>query len=239
MTNASQTLTSQSPPLSIGTLAPGESAVIARKLLEAVGVRLDGERFREACLAEHSEQIDTGGVRAGKSTDGAATIVKDVGKQLLRGVYTSLLYWIIGPDYAQCREEYRYLQEWFKKLGMGLEEVVIERESIPMEGPRSLTVRMPNVQGQTVTIQIDTKSAGHIERLGSVAPNGILVVEAGQCAGTKEDGIRRICLERAAEKGAWVKYTGTLENDEQKPIWAWYSELAEEWQKNPTRGHAA
>src|SRR3990167_2012372 len=97
---------------------------------------------------------------------------------------------------------------------------------------------MPNGEGQTVTVQIDTKSAGHIERLGSVAPNGILVVEARQCAGTKEDGIRRICLERAAEKGAWVKYTGTLENDEQKPIWAWYSELAEEWQKSPTAAHA-
>ena len=220
-------------------LRVSRSRIIAEELLGAVGVRLDGERFREACLAEHSEQIDTGGVRAGKSTDGAAAIVKDVGKHLIRGHYTSLLYWIIGPDYAQCREEYRYLQEWFKRLGVGLEEVVIERESIPMEGPRSLVVRMPNAVGQAVTIQVDTKSAGHIERLGSVAPNGILVVEAGQCAGTKEDGIRRICLERAAEKGAWVKYTGTLENDEQKPVWAWYSELAEEWQKYPTAGHAA
>lgn len=237
MTTPSQTLTSQSAPPSV--LTPQRTRIIAEELLTEVGVRLDGALFREACLAEHSEQIVTGGVRAGKSTEGASAILRDVGKHLVRGTYTSLLYWIIGPDYAQTREEFRYLQEWFKVFATGLEEVVFERTSIPHEGPRALVMRMLNAQRQTVTVQVDTKSAGHIERLGTVAPNGILVVEAGQCAGTREDGIRRICLERAAEKGAWVKYTGTLENDEQKPIWAWYSELAEEWKDNPTASHAA
>ena len=188
-------------------------------LAQKLGLSLEAPEFCQFLFAQHREQIGTGGVRAGKSTAGAMRLATEARIKVM--LQQAALYWIIGPDYPQTREEFRYLREWSQKLG------IYESSSEPQDGPRVLQLKGG--------VRIETKSAMYPERLGSVAPDGILVAEAGQCS----EEVRRICQERSMEKAAWVLYTGTLENSMEKPSYAWFTELATEWEADRTLAHGS
>lgn len=207
-------------------------AFIARRVLAAAGVNLDSPSFCAALYAEHAEQIDTGGVRGGKSTDAATKPIKDIAWHNFLGDREELLYWVIGPDYEQAHQEMAYLERWSRRLGW-----TITAYNTPGKDQWTLRLQVPPIEKgrKALSVLIETKSAVNPEKLGSVAPDGILVVEAGQCP----PDTREKCIERASEKGAWICYTGTLENDEQKVQYAWYTELAEAWQADRTLSHGA
>ena len=197
-----------------------------KMLLENVGVNMAGPHFCNSLFNWHYEQITTGGVRAGKSTGGAAKIILDIAYHQFMA-HDDLLYWIIGPDYLQTHQEFGYIQKWLSKLGSA-EEVQVQA-STPQDGTRRMEAKIlsNNAQGRyTMKVVIETKSAMHTQRLGSVAPDGILVVEAGQCP----EEIRATCIERASEKGAWIAYTGTMEIKEGRTYYPWFTELATKWQ---------
>lgn len=72
---------------------------------------------------------------------------------------------------------------------------------------------------------IETRSAEHTERLASVAPDFILVTEAGQCS----PSIRESLLGRALEKDATIVYSGTIEDQDNHSRYSWYETLAVQW----------
>lgn len=154
--------------------------------------------------------ILTGGWRSGKSTRGAARVLR----QILRPTEYGLI-WLLGPDYIQAREEYRYLLEWTQRLNL------YEKHSFPNEGQCRLLT--------TTGWEIVTKSAKHPERLGSVAPDAVVLCEPGQMP---EDAYV-MALGRLMQKNGWLLACGTLEAGDGHPNWLWYEELANDWLRNP------
>lgn len=158
--------------------------------------------------------IITGGWRSGKSTRGAAFALR----QILRPNWTEVnnqrrpggLIWLVGPDYNQAREEFTYLVEWTTKLG------IYNKHNQPAEGSCTLWT--------TTGWQIITKSAAHPERLGSVAPDGVVMCEPGQMPGQAYE----MMLGRLMQKGGWLRAVGTLESAD-KPTWVWYERMANAW----------
>jgi hypothetical protein len=200
-------------------LSPAKRRYIAEEVCKRIELDLTSPEFTEALFSQHREQINTGGVRSGKTTAGAAWLFYDAQIKILLG--QPALYWIIGPDYPQTKQAFRYLKQWAIKTGDYV------NSSEPQDGPQMLEM--------TRGIRIETKSAVYHERLGSVAPDGILVDEAGQCS----DEIRRICQERSMEKSARILYTSTLENEFDKPQYAWFTELAAEWEQDRSLAHGS
>ena len=127
------------------------------------------------------------------------------------------LFWIVGPDYEQARAEFSYFVQAMTALEM------IEPDSLnwPKEGSCDVTLL-----GGT---QIITKSAYASEKLGSYAPDGILVVEAGQV----EWDVIEMLRGRVGPKRGWIMMTGTLEKAQ-----TWYREKAKAWRFGNTEWEA-
>ena len=172
-------------------------------LAEALGLIFDDD---DPVWCDAREVLITGGVRAGKTT-------RNSFKTLCKSLDPSVrLIWVVGPDYVQAQEEFRYLLEWSIRLGL----VEPGNWSTPAEGGRKMT---------TITgCVIETKSAQHTERLASVAPDLIVLCEPGQMSSEVYD----TCLARLAERRGHLFMGGTLEDDD-KPRWQWYEDLAVEW----------
>src|SRR3990167_7724190 len=105
------------------------------------------------------EVILTGGWRACKSTRGAGRAFRAVLEPTKDG-----LLWLLGPDYMQTNEEFRYLFEWASRFNL-----MTRPPTMPTEGQKQMWLR--------TGWQIVTKSARYPEKLGSVAPNGIILCE--------------------------------------------------------------
>lgn len=150
----------------------------------------------------------SGGWRVGKTTRGSfRTILGSLAPN-------ARLIWLIGPDYVQAQEEFRMILEWCTKLDLiAKDDAGRPRISIPKDGSRELVT----VTGCTII----TKSAQHYERLGSVAPDGIVLCEPGQMSSEVYD----MCLGRLAEKRGWLYMGGTLEDAEGKPRWQWFEDF--------------
>lgn len=142
----------------------------------------------------------TGGVRGGKSKVTAMDAPEDL---LPRGG----LMWIVGPDYEQCKPEFKYIHEALSRLDF------VDKASMPERGAQSLETSWG--------FRVQTKSSDDLESLASFAPDKILIVEAGQ----QPYGIIQKAAERALEKNAKIIINGTLEQS-----MAWYGEKWEEWQ---------
>lgn len=185
---------------------------LGHETLKFLGLNLTPE-FTAVLDAEPRELIVYGGWRSGKSSVGAAKVMKRILWWRAQNALTGqrFLVWIVGPDYQQTAEEFRYLAEWLTRLNWA------EFVSTNMEGPRQIRVKGG--------ITIDTKSAQNPERLGSVAPDYILGCESGQLS----DQTRIMLMGRAAQKRCNVCFTGTIEDEEGHPQWAWYPELGERW----------
>ena len=191
---------------------------IARVILQAIGLEVWPE-FEAALFDGAREKIVFGGWRAGKSSLGAAEIQIEIPVALAKG--KAALYWLVGPDYKQTEQEFNFLKEWNVKLGSYVED------SSPLEGPRLLRL--------AGGITVETKSAQYPERLGSVAPDKIIVCEAGQVSGEVKTWLEG----RTLEKGARIVYTGTLEEEEAHQQWAWYIEEGQRWLGERDSFHAA
>ena len=182
----------------------------ARDILTTVGLDLTPEFFTPL-LARPREKIVIGGWRGGKTSELAAEAQCEIAAKVISQSTTPFLIWLVGPDYVQTHEEFRYLEEWNRKLGW------LISASMPGEGQWQMKLKG--------NITIETKSAAHYERLGSVAPDFIGVCESGQVS----DLVRTMLIGRSAQKRARIVYTGTLEDDEGHQQWAWYQEKALEW----------
>lgn len=184
-------------------------------LLEDAGLSISPQ-FRAALDLDAPEQIWTGGVRAGKSTGLAAKVYTF--SKVWRG---NALIWLVGPTYQATEKEMTYLAQWFRRAGR-------------LRDFSSASDSAWRIELHNGTV-IETRSAQHPERLASDAPDLIGVCEAGQCPPKVRDAV----LGRALEKNAPIIYTGTLETDDNKPRYAWYERLAQEWMKAPTPEHQA
>ena len=150
----------------------------------------------------------SGGIRAGKSKSVARSC--DWFTCIKEG-----LIWIIGPDYAQTRNEFRYMMAPYRDL----QALVGNKTSMPKEGSWVF-----EVEGGA---RVETKSADALEKIAGEAPDAILVVEAGQ----QDDGILSKVLERALEKNAYVVFSGTFEG-----AFSWYADQWMQWQaENPLK----
>ena len=183
-------------------------------MLEAVGLKCSPE-FMAALALTAKEQLITGGVRGGKSTNLAAKI------WVLPRLDQPMLVWIVGPTYEACQTEMWYLYSWASKFNL------IQRFVNPDHDSWMLILKSGAV--------IETRSAQHPERLASVAPDAIFVTEAGQCPPT----IRTVLLGRALEKNATIVYGGTIETDDNKPRFAWFEQLAVQWLAEQSYAHQA
>jgi hypothetical protein len=184
---------------------------LARKLEEGVAKHLGLTLLPDDpvwCTARNI--LITGGWRGGKSTRAAFRVLR----QILRPTKNGLI-WLVGPDYPQAREEFRYLLEWCNKLHLYV------RHTFPSEGQCTLTTKTGWV--------ILTKSGRYPERLGSVAPDGVVMCEPGQVS----PEVYEMIVGRVAEKRGWIFLAGTLEDDSSHPTWAWYEDLANQWLNNP------
>lgn len=176
------------------------------KIFELLGIDLDED---DSVWSPARIILVTGGWRGGKSTRGACRALR----QILRPVSSGLI-WLVGPDYVQTNEEFRYLLEWTQTLGLYL------RHTMPTDGQRTLNTK--------TGWRVETKSAKYPERLGSVAPDGIVMCEPGQMP----EEVYEMVLGRLMQKHGWCFLAGTLEDDGRHPRWAWYEDMANKWLQN-------
>lgn len=159
--------------------------------------------MQEAYLMDNVRfKMVAGGVRAGKSQSPTRacdwfTFVPDG------------LIWIIGPDYNQARNEFKYLMAPYLKGGF------VEKNTISM--PQEGSWRFKITDGAAV----ETKSADILTKIAGEAPDMMLVTEVGQ----HHEGIVEKAHERSIEKYAPVIFSGTFEN-----AYTWYSDTWMEWQ---------
>lgn len=172
-------------------------------LFEDVGIEFDDD---DPVWCDAREIIICGGWRAGKSTRGAGKVFKSILRPTENG-----LIWLLGPDYPQTDEEFRYLLEWCTHYDL------ITKALTPSQGQKTLILK--------TGWKIVTKSARYPEKLGSVAPNGILLCEPGQMGGE----VYTMVQGRLAQKRGWMFAAGTIEDDSAHRKWAWYEALAREW----------
>jgi hypothetical protein len=121
------------------------------------------------------------------------------------------LFWIVGPDYDQCHAEFDYVTESLGTLGL------LDRSSIsvPKVGGWSLKT--------TLGGEVGTKTSADEQKLASVAPDGILMVETGQ---QTEQAYMRL-RGRLAEKRAPMVLSGTFEHG-----LTWYANRWMSWQSD-------
>lgn len=184
---------------------PGAKLKFEKLLAKKLGLNFPDN---DPVWCEAPRILITGGIRSGKTTRAAFKAFKE---SLVSG---NKLIWLIGPDYPQAREEFRMIFEWSSQL-----DIVDynKRISMPQNGQRSMT----NIFGCT----IETKSGKNPERIASVACDGVVLCEPGQMTGD----VYKAAEGRLAERRGWLIAAGTLEDDVNKPRWAWYEELAVEW----------
>lgn len=188
-------------------------------IAETVGLKTWDAFVARACC-DKKEVFLNGGWRGGKSSSGAFLVFIDI---ITKWLVTpgSHLVWLVGPDYAQARQEYFYLQEWSTRLGLAVES------STAMQGPLTMTIGAAGMPGK---VEVATKQAGDPTSLGSVAPVVILACEAGQFS---EEAMLWL-YGRTAEKNATLIWSGTFENETGAAQYAWFEEASERAWISPT-----
>ncbi len=186
---------------------------LEQKILSSLGIDI-GDEDPIWCPAR--QIIITGGWRAGKSTRGAGRALRQVLRpNFLNGTPNGLI-WLIGPDYVQAKAEFLYLVDWCQRLNL------YSKHTQPADGQCTLVTK--------TGWRIETKSARYAERLGSVAPDGIVLCEPGQM----NEEVYSMALGRLAQKRGWLMAVGTLEAEDGQghPRWLWYEDLANKWKHN-------
>lgn len=181
-----------------------------------VGLRQSIEDIRAALAhdwsPEQAEVIHTnsreilvsGGERGGKSYTGA-----EYGN--VRFPYVDLL-WLVGKDYERCQSEFEYMAEAMKSIGA----VVGENIHTPKNGQWDMTLTLPLSRDKDRRALVKTRSLQDWLKVGSEAPDGVIICEVAQIALQE---YKRVC-DRTSEKRGWVIGTGTFEGS-----LGWYPEM--------------
>jgi len=180
------------------------------KVLETLGIAWLSEVQSTSLYDLHRLKMVAGGERAGKSFITALF-------GTTRTPFGSL-FWIVGPDYEQCRREFDYWVDFLGTLGA----IRTMRDlSVPKIGKASAVTKT----GQL----IETKTSDEVMKLAGKAPNGIAMVEAAQQS--YEAFLK--CVGRLAETRGWLFLSGTFEGSE-----GWYADKFSEWESpdNPEGG---
>ncbi len=149
-------------------------------------------------LCRSREVLGGGGERAGKSWVAAEYFnVRCMNR-------ADGLYWVAGKDYDRCHEEFDYIVQAMLKLGLVLPEAV----HTPQSGQWYMKLLTDTV--------IKTWSLKDWLKVGSEAPDGIIVCEVAQITHTEYLRL----TDRTVEKRGWVVGTGTFEGS-----LGWYPEL--------------
>lgn len=160
-----------------------------------------------------------GGERSGKSMLTAALTMMDMGPDPLRRGGKWLRkkrFWIVGPDYRQCRPEFQYIFETLERGGFVEKAAMPQGETMPW----SLETKWGVI--------LETRSAGEVMKLSSFTVDGIVIAEAAQ---QTEETLRK-SLGRVAETRGWIIMVGTLEDG-----LPWYEDYLRRWAApNPEGG---
>lgn len=169
---------------------------------EQLAAHLDPARFK----------LVAGGERAGKSRFSA--------EELLCWLTVSgpgSPYWIVGPDYEQARAEFIHLREGLERTGL-----LAGTPSMPKNGQWSLKTQLG--------AEVVTKSSVEVLALASIAPRGVLMVEAAQQPYEVYLRLRG----RVSEHRGPLVMSGTFEGS-----LGWYPEHWQRWQAaNPEGGRS-
>lgn len=172
---------------------------------------LDGSRVILIC----------GGERSGKSLLAAALLGLRIGPNPNhpQGQWPKpKRFWIVGPDYRQCRPEFLYIHDALER-GKFVERVTMPQGETQ---PWSLETKWGTI--------IETRSAGEVRKLASFTVDGLLLAEAGQ---QTEESFQK-ALGRTAETRGFILLVGTLEDG-----LPWYEDYLRRWQSdNPEGGRS-
>lgn len=158
-----------------------------------------------------------GGERAGKSVTASRLAMRKIALPL-EEEYKPKTYWIVGPDYRQCRPEFLYIFNAFSKAGY------VQTSSMPIDeaSPWSMVLSWGD--------RIETRSSNDITKLASFTIHGALMVEAGQ----QEEAVWHKLRGRVSETRGWVILVGTLENG-----LPWFGDRLNRWKApNPEHGRS-
>ena len=139
-----------------------------------------------------------GGEGAGKSLSGAADCAAHLPQ--------CELVWLVGNNYEDTSEEYRYLEDFTQKLGLYVSSTSVNNP------PSTITLK----NGRIIT-----KTAEEPKKLGQQAPDYALVCEAARCSMAAIDRVRG----RVARNRGLMVLSGTFEGS-----LGWYPELFTRWQ---------
>lgn len=156
---------------------------------------------KEIIFCDAREIIVGGGERAGKSFISADYLV-------VRWPWGNL-FWIAGKDYDRCQAEFEYVAQCLVDLG------AVKTTDVHM--PRNGQWWMTLITGAV----IKTWSLNDWLKVGSEAPDGIILAEAAQCSYQEYARLR----DRTAEKRGWLFASGTFEGS-----LGWYPELWKQYQ---------
>ncbi len=171
----------------------------------------------------HRFKLIAGGERSGKSLSAAKELLwrillfsREMSPALKKYGPTKGLWWIVGPTYELCRQEFAYVMDDLITLGATEKKFI----SFPKQGQCSITLPFG---------LIETKSSDDARKLAMVAPDGVIACEVGQL-----DYYSWLKLfGRAAEKRAWIWASGKFEAD----VLNWYAQEWTQWQvENPQNG---
>ena len=157
--------------------------------------------------SEARERLVAGGEGAGNSLIGAM--------ELVARLFWGERFWIIGPDYWHCRQEFEYVHEAMKVLG------AVQAVSMPVEGQCRLTLK-----GGLV---VETMSSQDERRLAMQGVDGALMVEAAQQSLEAYYRARG----RVARTRGWLVMTGVFEGS-----LGWYPEMFQAWQGGGAAGQS-
>lgn len=165
--------------------------MVTNKQISTVREALGHEWFPEqesVILCNEREVLGGGGERGGKSWVAAEYFnVRH---------WEGDLYWVAAKDYDRCHEEFTYIAKAMIALGAAMPADV----HTPQNGQWHMTLKT----GATIKIW----SLKDWLKVGSEAPDGILIAEVAQITHTE---YTRLC-DRTAEKRGWVVGTGTFES---------------------------
>lgn len=159
---------------------------------------------REVILCMAREILAAGGERAGKSWTAAEYFN-------VRFMYGDL-FWLIAKDYERCQSEFEYIAQAMKYLG------AVHGEDIhtPKNGQWDMTLTLKQSKDESKRVLIKTRSLQDWLKVGSEAPDGVIICEVAQITHAE---YKRVC-DRTAEKRGWVVGTGTFEGS-----LGWYPEM--------------
>ncbi len=179
---------------------------------------------QKAHISQTQHVIVIGGERGGKSFSAALEglphgllLPFKAGMRRGREIYRPRLYWLVGPEFDDCRPEFKFLYEAYMELEEELGQKLIKKVSFPDEGACMLEL-------VTGTI-FETRSAENPAKcMSGRGPQGIIYCEAGRLTRELWDrGLSRLAGSEEPGAPGWSWASGIIQDS-----LPWFLELFEE-----------